>query len=387
MFLKLNVPTINIMPNSYTILIVDDIPENISTLFDFLDANDFEVLVARDGPTAIEITEYEHPDLILLDIMMPGLSGFETCKLLKTNNKTKNIPVIFMTALSETLDKVKGLQLGAVDYVTKPIQQEEILARINTHLTVYNLQQQLKIKNDELESKNSELEAKNLELEAKNYELDTFSHTVAHDLKNPLAHLVSLSDLLIEELSDDISEQGRVCLKHILNSSQKMISIVNALLLLAKVSKQEVKSTPLDMQDIIAKVIERLDLMIRQYQAEIIFPDTYPQVLGYAEWIEEVWINYLTNGLKYGGKPPYLEIGMVEKEDTVRFWIKDNGPGLEQESIDKLFTQFTRLNVPVEGHGLGLSIVRQIIEKLGGEAGVESQFGAGCLFYFTLPKT
>jgi len=374
------------MPNSYTILIVDDIPENISTLFDFLDANNFEVLVARDGQTAIEITEYEHPDLILLDVMMPGLSGFETCKLLKTNTKTKNIPVIFMTALSETLDKVKGLKLGAVDYVTKPIQQEEVLARINTHLTVYNLQQQLKIKNEELESKNSELEKKNLELEAKNCELDAFSHTVAHDLKNPLAHLVSLSDLLMEELSNDISEQGRICLKHILNSSQKMISIVNALLLLAKVSKQEVELTPLDMHDIISKVIERLNLMIHQYQAEIIVLDKYPQIFGYAEWIEEVWINYLTNGLKYGGKPPHLEIGVIENQDTVRFWIKDNGPGLEQESIAKLFTQFTRLHIPAEGHGLGLSIVRQIIEKLGGEVGVESQLGAGCLFYFTLPK-
>ncbi|HHB93251.1 MAG TPA: hybrid sensor histidine kinase/response regulator [Thioploca sp.] len=374
------------MPNSNTILIVDDIPENISTLFDFLDANNFEVLVARDGLTALEITEYERPDLILLDVMMPGLSGFETCEHLKANIDTKDIPVIFMTALSETLDKVKGLSLGAVDYVTKPIQQEEVLARINTHLTVYNLQQQLKLKNVELKLKNNELKLKNNELEIKNNELDTFSHTVAHDLKNPLANLISLSDLLMEELSDDVSEQGHICLQHILNSSQKMVSIVNALLLLAKVSKQEVKSTPLDMQDIVYKATQRLDLMIQQYQAELVITDKWPITLGYAEWIEEVWVNYLTNGLKYGGKPPRLEIGTVEDDNTVCFWIKDNGSGLEQESIDKLFTQFTRLHASVEGHGLGLSIVRHIIEKLGGEVGAKSKLGAGCLFYFTLPK-
>ncbi len=374
------------MPNSNTILIVDDIPENISTLFDFLDANNFEVLVARDGSTAIEITEYERPDLILLDIMMPGLSGFETCEHLKANTNTQDIPIIFMTALSETLDKVKGLNLGAVDYVTKPIQQEEVLARINTHLTVYNLQQQLKLKNVELKTKNDELEAKNLELKIKNDELDTFSHTVAHDLKNPLSHLINLSDLLMEELSDNISEQGHICLQHILNSSQKMVSIVNALLLLAKVSKQEVQSTPLDMQDIVYKATQRLDLMIRQYQAELVITDKWPTTLGYAEWVEEVWVNYMTNGLKYGGKPPHLEIGTIETQNTVRFWIKDNGSGLEQESIDKLFTQFTRFQTPVEGHGLGLSIVRHIIEKLGGEVGIESEVGVGCLFYFTLPK-
>ncbi|MDM8565265.1 hybrid sensor histidine kinase/response regulator [Candidatus Halobeggiatoa sp. HSG11] len=371
---------------AYTILIVDDIPENISTLFDFLDDNEFEVLVAREGQTAIEITEYEQPDLILLDIMMPGISGFETCKRLKENSNTKDIPVIFMTALSETVDKIKGLKLGAVDYVTKPIQQEEVLARINTHLTVYNLQQQLKIKNKELEAKNVELEAKNVELEAKNSELDTFSHTVAHDLKNPLAHMVSLSDLLLEELPDNISEQSHTCLKYILNSSQKMISIVNALLLLAKVSKQEVASTPLNMQDIIYKVQQRLELMMQKYQVEFVVPDKWPTAIGYAEWIEEVWMNYLTNGLKYGGNPPSLEIGAIENQDTIRFWVKDNGSGLSQTSIDKLFTQFTRLHTPVEGHGLGLSIVRHIIEKLGGEVGVESQLGAGCVFYFTLPK-
>ncbi|MBE9561540.1 MAG: HAMP domain-containing histidine kinase, partial [Proteobacteria bacterium] len=221
----------------------------------------------------------------------------------------------------------------------------------------------------------------------KNAELDTFSHTVAHDLKNPLAHMVSLSDLLIEELSSDISEQGYTCLKHILDSSKKMISIVNTLLLLAKVSKQEVTLTPLDMQDIIYRVQQRLDLMIQQHQAKFVIPDKWPTAIGYAEWIEEVWVNYFTNGLKYGGKPPHLEIGAVENQDTIRFWVKDNGNGLEQASIDKLFTQFTRLQASIEGYGLGLSIVKHIIGKLGGEVGVESQIGTGCVFYFTLPKS
>ncbi|MCK5877109.1 MAG: response regulator [Candidatus Marithrix sp.] len=374
------------MPNPNVILIVDDIPENISTLFDFLDANGFEVLVARDGQTALEITEYERPDLILLDVMMPGLSGFETCEYLQANANTKEIPIIFMTALSETGDKVKGLKLGAVDYVTKPIQQEEVLARITTHLTVYNLQQQLKIKNTELQNKISELENKNIELETKNIELDSFSHTVAHDLKNPLAHIVSLSDLLIEELSDGISEQGQVCLQHIFDSSQKMISIVNALLLLAKVSKHEVVLTPINMQDIIYKTMQRLEQMIQQYQAELIIPDQWPASLGYADWIEEIWMNYLTNGLKYGGRPPRLEIGAIEKQNYIHFWVKDNGPGLEEKSIAQLFTQFTRLHISIEGHGLGLSIVKHIVEKLDGEVGIESQPGKGCMFYFTLPK-
>jgi len=185
-----------------SILIVDDIPENISALFHFLDANNFEVLVARDGETAIELIEYECPDLILLDIMMP---------------------------LSETIDKVKGLELGAVDYITKPFKQEEVLARVNIHLTICHLQKQLIVQNTELEIKNTELKTKNAELEAKNAELDAFSHTVAHDLKNPLGCMMTMSDFLLEESFSSTNTEEHKCLQHIFNSSQKMIGIVNAL--------------------------------------------------------------------------------------------------------------------------------------------------------------
>ncbi len=123
-----------------TVLIADDTPENLSVLFDFLIANDFKVLVAENGEDALENAKEEHPDLILLDVMMPGIDGFETCRQLKNNPQTQDIPVIFMTALSDTLEKVKGFELGAVDYVTKPFQQEEVLARIKTHLTIRKLQ-------------------------------------------------------------------------------------------------------------------------------------------------------------------------------------------------------------------------------------------------------
>jgi signal transduction histidine kinase len=370
-----------------TILIVDDIPENISTLFHFLDANDFKVLVARDGESALELIEYEQPSLILLDIMMPGINGFETCKRLKANTKTQDIPIIFMTALSETVDKLKGFELGAVDYITKPIRQEEVLARINIHLTICHLQQQLKVKNVELEAKNVELESKNVELEFKNAELDAFSHMVAHDLKNPLAHLMTLSDFLLEELPSDICTEGHDCLQHIFNSSKKMIGIVDALLLLASVSKEEIELNPLNMGDIIQQVQQRLAAMLEECQGEIITPDKWPIVVGYAPWIEEVWINYLSNGLKYGGNPPHLEIGVTKNQKTIRFWVRDNGSGLNQESLAKLFTPFTRLHkTKAEGHGLGLSIVQRIISRFGGEVGVESQPGKGSVFYFTLPS-
>jgi DNA-binding response OmpR family regulator len=154
------------IPTSPTILIVDDMPENLSILFEFLTLNQFEVLVAESGEEALRLIEHASPHLILLDIMMPGLNGFETCQRLKTNSQTQDIPVIFMTALSDTEDKVKGFHLGAADYITKPFQQEEVLARIRTHLHVRHLQQQLRAKNAALETDNLVLREKINDLSA-----------------------------------------------------------------------------------------------------------------------------------------------------------------------------------------------------------------------------
>ena len=160
----------NTVTEQATLLIVDDVPENIRVLYEFLTAHSFKVLVAEDGENALEKAIYANPNLILLNIIMPGMDGFETCYHLKNNEKTKDIPVIFMTALSDTDDKVRGFKMGAVDYVTKPFQQEEILARINTHLTIRRLQK---------------------ELQHQNAELDAFGHTVAHDLKSPLSSVIA----------------------------------------------------------------------------------------------------------------------------------------------------------------------------------------------------
>ncbi|WP_069471013.1 sensor histidine kinase [Candidatus Marithrix sp. Canyon 246] len=340
-----------------TILIVDDVPENISTLFHFLDINNFEVLVARDGESALELIEYQRPDLILLDVMMPGIDGFETCRRLKTNSNTKEIPVIFMTALSDTLDKVKGFEIGAVDYITKPIQQEEALARINTHVTIYKLKQQL----------------------------EAFSYTVAHDLKNPIHDVISMSDLLKTLYSDDLNIQGKECVEHILRSSYKMVDIINALLLLANVSTQGVNLTSVDMKEVISSAEQRLATMIEQYNAKIFIQTDLPQIISYVPWLEEVWVNYLSNAIKYGGTPACVEIGASQEAETICFWIRDNGLGLDKQAMAKLFTPFTRLHQTSveEGHGLGLSIVQRIIEKLGGEVGVESEIGKGSRFYFT----
>jgi signal transduction histidine kinase len=226
-----------------------------------------------------------------------------------------------------------------------------------------------------------------LELEARNEELDAFAHTVAHDLKGPLNTMLGFARVLPETWriisEDEIEEYLRI----VASTGTKMNNIIDELLLLASTRKEEVEAVPLDMASIVAGARQRLGYMVWEYGAEIIEPDSWPLALGYAPWIEEVWVNYLSNAMKYGGRPPRIELGGAEQANgTVRFWIRDNGEGLSPEEQSRLFTPYTQLHrVRARGHGLGLSIVLRIVTKLGGEVGVESQEGQGSTFAFILP--
>ncbi len=244
---------------------------------------------------------------------------------------------------------------------------------------------------DTTERKQAEeaLRTQNEQLQARNRELDAFARTVAHDLKNPLGVLTTIAEILLEDYRHMPPEKLGEYLQSIARSGNRASQIVEALLLLAGARQKNVDLQPLDMATIVSETLQRLAPMISQYQAEIITPTTWPTVMGYAPWVEEVWINYLSNGLKYGGQPPRLELGArVQENGLVRFWVKDNGPGLSLEAQAKLFTEFTQLEPDrVDGYGLGLSIVRRIIERLGGQVDVESEGmpDHGSIFSFTLP--
>ncbi|OQY44591.1 MAG: hypothetical protein B6242_12340 [Anaerolineaceae bacterium 4572_78] len=349
------------------ILIVDDNPTNLSVLFDYLGQANFKVLVAEDGHTALKRVKYLRPDIILLDVMMPGIDGFETCRRLKNDETNHDIPVIFMTARSETVDKIKGFEVGAVDYITKPIDVAEVLARINTHLKIQDLQTRL---------------------EEEVAELKAFGHTVSHDLKNPLSSVIMASQILMDEDTEIETEQQQSFIKMIYDSGIQATHIINELMLLTGVREGDAEIEELDMATIVEDVQTHLAQMIEMYQATIIVPDTWLPSQGYAPWVEQVWVNYVSNAMKYGGSPPIVQFGVTpEKDGFTRFWVKDNGKGLTPKQRAKVFTEFVRLNeINVEGHGLGLSIVQRIVEKLSGKVGVESRIGKGSTFYFTLPN-
>lgn len=369
------------------ILLVDDIHENLQVLFQLLNRQGFEVLIAEDGQTGLDIASDELPDLILLDIMMPDMNGFEVCAQLKAIEQTRDIPIIFMTALNDINNKITGFNLGAVDYITKPIQHEEALARIRTHLTMQKLKKALQESNKNLLERHQELASKNEELKTKNDQLDAFSYMVAHDLKNPLNLILGMTDMVLKR-HPDLDQESNDQLQSVIRAGQQMFEIIESLLLLARVGQQKIESTPLYMNEIIEQVEYRLSHLFKQYNGQLEKPATLPIALGYAPWVAEIWANYLSNALKYGGRPPKITIGAALQEDKkIRFWVRDNGKGLTPEAKAKLFNPFTRLadTMDAEGHGLGLVIVKRIVKKLGGEIGIESCVGDGSLFYFTLP--
>jgi signal transduction histidine kinase len=266
-------------------------------------------------------------------------------------------------------------------------QLEELVEDRTLDLTTANLQ--LKQEINERARIEQSLREYAVELEARNEELDAFAYTVAHDLKGPLNVMTGFAQLLETGFEHMAPAQKREATRAIVRGGQKVTSIISALLLLSRVRQEEIETVPLDMGAIIQEALMRLAHEIDQSHAEISSPEEWPEAMGYAPWVEEVWVNYLSNAIKYGGRPPKIDLGAsAERGGMVRFQVWDNGPGLSAEEQARLFTPFTRLHrVKAEGHGLGLSIVERIIYKLGGEVGVESSGfpGQGSTFYFTLP--
>jgi two-component system sensor histidine kinase/response regulator len=228
-----------------------------------------------------------------------------------------------------------------------------------------------------------------VELEERNQELNAFAHTTAHEIQNPLALIIGFADLLLDETAPFSQPDLRRALQTIFRTAAKMDDIVREMLLLAAVRTQDVPCEPLEMAGLVEGARHRLDHLFDEYQAEIVLPVAWPAVMGYGPWIEQVWVNYLSNALKYGGRPPRLELGAcVEPDGLARFWVHDNGAGIPPAIQPRLFAPFTRLGQgQAEGQGLGLSIVRRMVERLGGQVAVESTGlpGQGSTFSFTLP--
>jgi PAS domain S-box-containing protein len=316
-----------------------------------------------------------------------------------------------VTAQFDREGRIKWLD-GIIEDITERRAAEVALRRARQEL-----EQRVAERTAELVQANAVLKRYAAELEARNAELDAFAHTVAHDLKNPLSNLVGYAEALASAQGRMTEDEATRYLEVIAQNGRKMIAIVDDLLLLSRVrEREEIELQRLEMGKIVVEAQRRLQGLVEELEGEIVAPTDWPVAVGYAPWIEEVWSNYISNALKYGGRPPRIELGYTILDSgngrlpegdpggngaRVRFWVRDNGPGLSPEEQWEVFTPFERLDrLAGDGHGLGLSIVQRIIYKLGGEVGVISGDGVeqaasaadspsasngGSIFYFTLP--
>jgi two-component system sensor histidine kinase/response regulator len=232
-------------------------------------------------------------------------------------------------------------------------------------------------------------QATRAELADANAELDAFSRTVAHDLKNPINAVHGGLHLLREELGSSADAPSSAEIFELMEEAVlRQQRIVNDLLLLANIRRgQDPPQNRIEMDALLRRVIAFLHTDVKNAGATVEVAGQLPAACGHESWIEQVWVNYLTNAIKYGGDPPRIECGGRIEDGVARFWVRDHGPGISAEEQDRLFIEFTRLNqVKVEGHGLGLSVARRIVEALGGNVGVESPADGGAEFWFTLPE-
>ena len=360
------------------ILIVDDIPANLNVLGYMLKDPNFKVRPVTNGKLALQAAEREPPDLIILDIMMPEMDGYEVCRRLKENEKLKDIPVIFISALNETKDIVKGFATGGVDYITKPFKMEEVKARVNMHLKVRSLNLELQ--------KNAE------RLQELNAMKDRFLSIIAHDLKNPFSVILVLSSLLMEK-SQTMREDKKINVFHGIHESAKnAFDLLENLLQWARSQKHELKFNPvtLDISKMILECTALLENMAQNKNIEILHDvnESCSAVADY-DMILTVIRNLISNAIKFTDPQGKITISCEDLDDSTVISVRDSGIGMQPDDIEKLFNLETVSKIgrsKEKGSGLGLVLCKEFVEKNGGKIWVKSEFEKGSEFFFSLPK-
>lgn len=344
------------------ILIIDDDPLIRENLADMLTLNGYQVAAASDGAEGFARAKNSTPSVIITDLIMPGMDGYAFLEACRTEPRLQTVPIIVTSASDSRADIRRAMELGAADYISKPFAESEVIRSLAARLEKKEIVD----------------------------ELDAFAHTAAHDLKHPLTTLSVRLELAGMAIRENNGDAALLHLDAVGHSVDQLGNIIEELLLLSGVRRQVVYSAPLDMPEVLAEAQARMAHHIKSSRAQITIPCAWPKAVGYGPWVAHVWVNYLSNACKYAGPDARITLGgeLNSDETRARFWVQDQGPGLTDEQQTVMFTPFTTLNnVRARGHGLGLSIVRRIVEKLGGAVGVVSKPGAGARFWFELPTT
>ncbi|HMG55522.1 MAG TPA: response regulator [Kofleriaceae bacterium] len=391
-----------VMPllNPKRILAVDDSETYLQTIAEALRGDGYDVVVARSGEVALEMLTAQPVDCVLLDLMMPGMGGMETCRRIKSSVLLREVPLIMVTATDNRQAMMDGLAAGADDYIVKSDELELLKARVHAQIRRKQLDDESHRRREEvlcgeLDAAAADAARKEAhaiaalanELERRNQELEAFAYSVSHDLKSPLRSIDAFSQALLEDEGDALSDAGRGQLQHVRASARRMGQLIEDLMLLSRIGRTELVREPVCISDLARTVAAELARGAPERCVELGVRDGL-MVDADGGLVRVLLDNLLGNAWKFTTKrtAARIEFGVTEHEGERAFFVQDNGAGFDPTHAGKLFTAFTRLHSEAEfaGTGIGLATVHRIVERHGGRAWAEGAVGAGATIFFTL---
>jgi two-component system, NtrC family, sensor kinase len=385
------------------ILAVDDSVTYLQALGETLRGDGYDVILARSGEEALELLAVQSVDCILLDVMMPGLSGQDTCRRIKAAPGVRDVPLLMLTALEDREAMIHGLSVGADDYISKSSDFEILKARVRAQIRRKHFEDEIQHAREELLRKELETmevrAARDLaqaraglvdELEKKNRELEAFSYSVSHDLRAPLRSIDGFSQALLDDYSGKLDAKGTHYLERVRIAAQRMAELIDDLLELSRVGRAELRRARVDLSELASRILSELHTREpeRAVETEVVpglFVDADSQLM------RVVLDNLLGNAWKFTAKASHAKIalGAEQKEGNLVYFVQDNGAGFNMNFAAKLFSPFQRLHTEAEfpGTGIGLATVYRIVDRHGGRVWAEGAVGQGAVVYFTVPQS
>ena len=361
-----------------SILMVDDNPANLQVLTSMLKQSGWRPRPVTSGQLGLQAARKEPPDLVLLDVNMPEMNGYEVCEQLKADARLADIPVIFVSALGETMDKVRGFSVGGVDYITKPFQLDEVKARVTTHL--------------ELRRQRRELQASYEKLRESERLRDSLVHMIVHDLRSPLTAISAYLELFGQAAKEKLGAETQEDVANALHATRNMIRMINGIL---DVSKMEAQMMKLDLREcdlvrVVGQSLDDLESLVGSRRLAFKPPAAPARVLADQEIISRIVQNFLANALRFTPADGEIHVGLVAEAEHVRVFVADTGPGIPPDFRESIFDKFFQIGgsaLPTNrSTGLGLAFCKMAVEAHGGRIGVDSELGKGSSFWFTLPR-
>jgi signal transduction histidine kinase len=360
------------------ILMIDDNPVNLRVLTSMLKQSGWRPRPVTSGRLGLQAARNEAPDLILLDVNMPEMNGYEVCEQLKADASLAEIPVIFVSALGETLDKVKGFQVGGVDYITKPFQLDEVKARVMAHLELTRQRLLLRASYEKLR------ESERLR--------DSLVHMIVHDLRSPLAAISAYLELFGQEAKRKLGPETQEDVVNAMRSTRNMVRMINGIL---DVSKMEAQMMKLDLREcdlaqVVRQSLDDLESLVGNRRLVFEGPEAPAVALADREIVARIVQNFLANAIRYTPRDGEIRVGVVLEGEHLRIFVSDTGPGVPTEFRHSIFDKFVQIDASAsqrgQSTGLGLAFCKLAAEAHGGHIGVDSELGQGSTFWFTLPR-